>query len=91
MIPYYRSRSPMLDDRYDVIFRNSGQCLKCSDHVVSENGWSFVYCSCRNIMLDGGNVYIRRIINHHNNEEDGFHDTSVTLQNIDWFRFWRVS
>lgn len=45
------------------IWINACVCLICGDYVRSKNLHDFKYCSCRNIGVDGGSFYARRIGN----------------------------
>lgn len=44
-----------------VILRNSVECSKCHDTIVSETQHDFVTCSCGAISVDGGSSYLRRV------------------------------
>jgi len=35
------------------------QCLKCGDFIESKYRHDFVWCSCKNIYIDGGDDYCR--------------------------------
>jgi hypothetical protein len=35
------------------------KCLKCNDIIDSTHRHDFVWCSCGNIFIDGGNDYLR--------------------------------
>jgi hypothetical protein len=35
------------------------KCLKCNDIIESMHRHDFVWCSCGNIFIDGGNDYMR--------------------------------
>jgi predicted RNA-binding Zn-ribbon protein involved in translation (DUF1610 family) len=43
------------------IKKNALQCLKCSDIIESVHRHDFVYCSCKNIAVDGGKNYLKRV------------------------------
>lgn len=43
-----------------AILRNSAKCLECGDVIESKHRHDWVKCSCGNIFVDGGKVYIRR-------------------------------
>ena len=40
--------------------KNSAQCLRCGDILVSEHRHDFKQCSCGHLIVDGGLDYIRR-------------------------------
>ena len=42
------------------IIRNSVQCLKCNEEIVSEHRHDFKFCKCGNIAVDGGKDYLKR-------------------------------
>jgi endogenous inhibitor of DNA gyrase (YacG/DUF329 family) len=43
------------------IWKNAVKCLLCGEEVRSNNRRDFRYCSCKNIAVDGGSWYLRRI------------------------------
>lgn len=45
------------------LIKNAVKCLKCNDIIESKHVHDFRYCSCRNIAVDGGTEYTRRIGN----------------------------
>jgi len=47
--------------RREKIVRNSVKCLKCGDEIESRSGHDFKWCSCRNVAVDGGREYGRRV------------------------------
>lgn len=36
------------------IIKNSAQCSKCGDVLVSENGYHLIECSCGSLAISGG-------------------------------------
>jgi hypothetical protein len=40
-------------------YRNRAKCLKCGDVIESKSRHDFVYCSCEEIFVDGGQDYFR--------------------------------
>lgn len=45
------------------LVRNSAKCLKCEDEIVSTHVHDFKWCSCKNIAVDGGTDYSKRVGN----------------------------
>lgn len=43
------------------ITRNAVQCHKCDEIVESTHRHDFKFCKCRNIAVDGGHDYLRRM------------------------------
>jgi len=42
------------------IWSNSVKCLACGDTIRSCNRHDFVWCTCKNIAVDGGSWYLKR-------------------------------
>lgn len=57
------------------IIRNSAKCLKCGDEIVSTDVHDFKWCSCKNIAVDGGNEYLKRVGDIHGKNSQ---DTSIS-------------
>lgn len=57
------------------IIRNSAKCLKCGDEIVSTDVHDFKWCSCKNIAVDGGNEYLKRVGDIHGENSK---DTSIS-------------
>lgn len=55
-----------------VILRNSARCLLCEEEIVSEYRHDYKHCTCGNVMVDGGNAYIR----HGAEDLSAYEDTS---------------
>lgn len=49
------------------LVKNSAQCLGCGDVIESKHRHDFVSCSCKNLSVDGGLSYARRL--YHNPED----------------------
>ena len=45
------------------IICNKAQCKKCKDIIESKYVHDFKWCVCRNIAVDGGLEYLRRVGN----------------------------
>ena len=43
------------------IVRNSARCDMCGDEIESMHRHDFKWCTCRNIAVDGGTEYLRRV------------------------------
>ena len=43
------------------ILKNVAQCKKCNDVIESKHRHDFVRCSCRQIAVDGGKDYLKRL------------------------------
>lgn len=43
-----------------VILINQAKCLKCNEVVQSRHRHECKFCTCKNVMVDGGKDYIRR-------------------------------
>lgn len=41
--------------------RNAVRCKKCGDIIESVHRHDFVWCKCRNVAVDGGKEYRRRV------------------------------
>jgi hypothetical protein len=59
-----------------LIYRNSAKCLECDEELVSFSRYDFKTCSCRNLSVDGGHLYLRRVANN-----GTFIDTSIIYEN----------
>lgn len=59
------------------IIRNSVKCAGCGDEIESTHRHDFKWCSCKNIAVDGGKAYLRRV----GGERAGWEDTSIIEQN----------
>jgi hypothetical protein len=38
---------------------NAIECLKCGDIIYSRARWDFLWCSCKNVSVDGGFDYCK--------------------------------
>jgi hypothetical protein len=47
------------------IISNQAKCRNCGDTVYSTSRHDYVECSCREVMVDGGNDYLRRRVSPH--------------------------
>jgi len=54
------------------IVRNSAKCKKCNEEIESKSVHDFKWCSCKNIAVDGGLEYLKRLYN-----SDDWIDTSL--------------
>jgi hypothetical protein len=52
-----------------TILKNSVQCLKCGDIIVSMHRHDFKFCSCEAVGVDGGNAYLKRMGSFHHIKE----------------------
>lgn len=43
-----------------AIIRNSGYCMDCGTHLISEDRHDFKECKCGESFVDGGSSYMRR-------------------------------
>ena len=59
------------------IWSNSVQCKACKDIIRSKNVHDFVWCSCKNIAVDGGSWYLKRV-----GGEQGYEDLSETYDDL---------
>lgn len=41
-------------------YTNEVKCNVCGDVIRSRNGHDMVYCTCRNVSVDGGSWYLKR-------------------------------
>lgn len=57
------------------IIRNSAKCLKCGDDIESTHVHDFKWCSCKNIAVDGGKDYLKRVGDIHGENSK---DTSIS-------------
>lgn len=58
--------------KHTPIIRNSVECLKCGDEVVSLHRHHFKSCSCGNVCVDGGTEYTKRVF-----KTNEWKDTSI--------------
>lgn len=42
------------------ILRNAVRCKKCGDIIESKTSHDFQTCTCGNVSVDGGHLYLRR-------------------------------
>ena len=49
----------MTDWHNRKILRNMLKCLSCGDIIESKHLHDFVWCSCKNVFIDGGTSYVR--------------------------------
>lgn len=58
--------------KYNIgdIFLNQVKCLSCGDVITSQNQHDFVWCSCKNVAVDGGSWINRRLFNAANMVEE---------------------
>ena len=42
------------------ILRNAVRCKKCGDIIESKTRHEFQTCTCGNVSVDGGHIYLRR-------------------------------
>lgn len=45
----------------EKIIRNSAICHVCNNEICSLHTHDFVWCKCKNIAVDGGLMYLRRV------------------------------
>lgn len=62
---------------YKKIISNKVRCLSCDDIIESTHRHDFVRCSCRNIAVDGGHDYLRRVGNL-----DGYEELSEEVEEV---------
>lgn len=62
-----------------IIIRNSAKCLKCNDEIESTYRHDSQWCSCGNVMVDGGHTYFRRAVA----ESEYYLDTSYIEEKFD--------
>jgi len=60
------------------IISNQAQCRKCGDVIFSSHVHDYVECSCGEVMVDGGNDYLRRSVG------PNFIDMSLTMNEEDF-------
>ena len=56
-----KTKAKDLSDKKILV--NKIQCKKCKDIIESKYVHDFKWCVCRNIAVDGGLVYLRRVGN----------------------------
>ncbi len=44
------------------IILNSAKCLLCGDVLISRTQYNFVSCTCKNLSVDGGLSYTKRLV-----------------------------
>lgn len=54
------------------IIKNAAKCLLCGDVIESTHRHDFKWCCCRNLAVDGGLDYCKRLIK----DEEAFEDLS---------------
>lgn len=52
-----------------TIISNKAKCNKCGEIVESKHRHDFVRCSCKNLAVDGGKDYLKRLYKEHGYEE----------------------
>ena len=62
------------------IISNQAKCAACGDVIYSSHRHDYVECSCGEVMVDGGNAYLRRSMSPH------FIDQSLTMDVEDFGR-----
>ena len=60
------------------IISNQAKCYKCGDTIYSSYRHDYVECSCKAIMVDGGNDYLRRRVSPH------FIEQSISMDKDDF-------
>ena len=60
------------------IISNQAKCRRCGDTIFSMNRHHYVECSCKAIMVDGGNDYLRRSVSPH------FIEQSISMDEYDF-------
>jgi hypothetical protein len=58
-----------------VILSNQAKCLLCGDVIHSAHRHDFRTCSCRNVSVDGGMDYIRRVYD----DVEGIEEQSIEI------------
>ena len=64
------------------IWANQIKCLKCGDIIRSKNRHDFRYCSCKQIAVDGGSWYGKRLFQEEGDYEEmliNYKDITVNL------------
>lgn len=60
----------------EIIFRNSAECLKCDDSLVSENYQTPNICQCGNVKISGSRVRI----DHQVKDKTQYHNSSICFK-----------
>lgn len=58
-----------------TIISNKAKCNKCGEIVESKHRHDFVRCSCKNLAVDGGKDYLKRMY-----KEYGYEDLSEVTE-----------
>lgn len=58
-----------------TIISNKAKCNKCGEIVESKHRHDFVRCSCKNLAVDGGKDYLKRLY-----KEYGYEDLSEVTE-----------
>lgn len=58
-----------------TIISNKAKCNKCGEIVESKHRHDFVRCSCKNLAVDGGKDYLKRMY-----KEYGYEDLSEVIE-----------
>ena len=56
---------------------NSVRCLRCNEIIRSKNQHDFVWCKCKNVAVDGGSWYLKRV-----GGEKGYEDLSEMYDDV---------
>lgn len=52
-----------------MIISNKVKCLLCNDVIESTHSHDFKWCSCKNVAVDGGKSYLKRMYKKDEYEE----------------------
>lgn len=52
-----------------TIISNKAKCNKCGEIVESKHRHDFVRCSCKNLAVDGGKDYLKRLYKDYGYED----------------------
>lgn len=52
-----------------TIISNKAKCNKCGEIVESKHRHDLVRCSCKNLAVDGGKDYLKRLYKEHGYED----------------------
>lgn len=58
-----------------TIISNKAKCNKCGEIIESKHRHDFVRCSCKNLAVDGGKDYLKRLY-----KEYGYEDLSEVTE-----------
>lgn len=58
-----------------TIISNKAKCNKCGEIIESKHRHDFVRCSCKNLAVDGGKDYLKRLF-----KEDDYTDLSEVTE-----------